>query len=192
MDSLTQAFAIDVASYAIMSNHYHLVVRVDADKAQHWSWQEVVARWHQIYQGNMLSQCFMRGETLPTAERKILQSKAEVWRTRLSDISWFMSAMTEHIARLANAEEGVSGTFWQARFFSQALLDEQAIPRRPVCPKSDPSKDGRNARGQPIHQRSATHSSCKKRNRAQQSIALPRPGNKRTRTGITLLTSRLH
>jgi hypothetical protein len=127
MNRLTQAFAIDIASYAIMSNHYHLVVRVDAERAQHWSWQEVVARWHQIYKGNMLSQRLMSGETLPTAERKVLQSKAEIWRTRLSDISWFMAALNEHIARLANAEDDISGKFWQARFFSQALLDEQAI-----------------------------------------------------------------
>ncbi|MGB0867622.1 MAG: hypothetical protein ACPGSC_14015, partial [Granulosicoccaceae bacterium] len=127
MDCLTDAFAIDVASYAIMSNHFHLVVRVDAEKAQRWSWQETVSRWHHIYQGNMLSQRFLRGEILSTGERKVLQRKAEIWRSRLSDISWFMSALNEHIARRANAEDDVSGKFWQSRFFSQALLDEQAI-----------------------------------------------------------------
>ena len=127
MNALTEAFSIDVASYAIMSNHYHLVVRVDAESAQRWSWQEVVSRWHQVYKGNMLSQRFMSGETLRTAERKVLQSKAEIWRIRLSDISWFMAALNEHIARLANIEDDVTGKFWQARFFSQALLDEQAI-----------------------------------------------------------------
>lgn len=127
MDCLTGAFAIDLASYAIMSNHYHLVLRVHAELATGWSWQEVVHRWHLIYGGNMLSQRFLRGEALGNAERKMLQKSAETWRSRLADISWFMSALNEHIARRANAEDEVTGKYWEARFKSQALLDEQAI-----------------------------------------------------------------
>ena len=127
MNRLTESFAIDVASYAIMSNHYHLVLRVDADQAKSWSWQKVIGQWHMIYNGNMLSQRFLRGETLPPSERKILQRFAETWRSRLSDISWFMSALNEHIARKANEEDNVTGKYWEARFKSQALLDEQAI-----------------------------------------------------------------
>lgn len=91
MNHLTPAFAIEVAAYAIMSNHYHLVLRVDTQKAAQWSWQQVIEQWHAVYNGNMLSQRFMQGETLPAAERKILQRFAEVWRERLSSISWFMS-----------------------------------------------------------------------------------------------------
>jgi hypothetical protein len=34
---LTQMFAIDIAAFALMSNHYHLVVRVDSAKASGWS-----------------------------------------------------------------------------------------------------------------------------------------------------------
>jgi len=74
-----------------------------------------------------LSQRFLRGETLGNAERKLLQNFAETWRSRLSDISWFMAALNEYIARLANAEDEVTGKYWEARFKSQALLDEQAI-----------------------------------------------------------------
>lgn len=37
---LAGVFAIDVAAYAVMSNHYHLVLRVDAERAQGWSNEE--------------------------------------------------------------------------------------------------------------------------------------------------------
>jgi hypothetical protein len=42
---LTSIFAIDVAAYAVMSNHYHLVVYVDESEAMAWSDEEVCERW---------------------------------------------------------------------------------------------------------------------------------------------------
>jgi len=103
------------------------VLGVDAKRAARWSWQEIVEQWHHLYQGNMLSQRFMRGEVLGNVERKVLQKFADKWRDRLSNISWFMAALNEHIARRANEEDSVTGKYWEARFKSQALLDEQAI-----------------------------------------------------------------
>jgi hypothetical protein len=69
----------------------------------------------------------MQGEQLPLAETRVLQRFAELWRNRLTSISWFMGALNEHIARRANLEDEVTGKYWEARFKSQALLDEQAI-----------------------------------------------------------------
>ena len=48
-------------------------------------------------------------------------------RTRLSHISWFMRMVAEPVARRANAEEGISGRFWQGRFRSVKLCDEAAV-----------------------------------------------------------------
>jgi len=43
------------------------------------------------------------------------------------DLAWFTRVLNESVARQANAEDGVTGRFWEGRFKSQALLDEQAI-----------------------------------------------------------------
>lgn len=38
---LSEAFAIDVCAYAIMNNHYHVVLHVDEQQAKHWTMEEV-------------------------------------------------------------------------------------------------------------------------------------------------------
>lgn len=51
---LVTVFSIDVASYAVMSNHTHLVLHVDEQQSKDWSTPEVITRWHSIYRGNLL------------------------------------------------------------------------------------------------------------------------------------------
>jgi hypothetical protein len=42
---LTDVFAIDLCAYALMSNHYHLVVRLAPERAAVMSDREVIERW---------------------------------------------------------------------------------------------------------------------------------------------------
>jgi len=125
--ALAQVFALDVCAYAVMSNHYHVVLHINSDRAAGWPMREVIERWHQLCKGSPLSQRFARSETLDAAELARLTELTEVWRARLLDISWFMRMLNESIAREANREDQCTGRFWEGRFKSQALLDERAL-----------------------------------------------------------------
>jgi hypothetical protein len=46
---LSTVFSIDIAAYAIMSNHYHLVLKVNRDAALSLTNDEVIERWYQFY-----------------------------------------------------------------------------------------------------------------------------------------------
>ena len=124
---LAGIFALDVCAYAIMSNHYHVVLHVDKPMAEAWNMKEIIARWHQLFSGNILSQRYLRGDILGKAELKKLHENVALWRERLMDISWFMRVLNESIARQANTEDDCTGRFWEGRFKSQALLDEAAL-----------------------------------------------------------------
>ena len=125
--NLAGVFAIDVAAYAVMSNHLHLVLRIDIELANRWSDREVVGQWHQIFKGTELSQQFAQGEVIEAYQVSQLKHLIAQYRSRLSDISWFMRCLNEPIARKANLEDNCTGHFWEGRFKSQALLDETAV-----------------------------------------------------------------
>ena len=124
---LGSVFAIDVCAYAVMGDHYHVVLHINQQQAQAWSVHEVIERWHRLFKGSLLSQRYLHDEILDNAEQNALSDQIEEWRDRLVSISWFMRCSNEHIAREANHEDEVTGHFWEGRFKSQALLDEKAL-----------------------------------------------------------------
>jgi REP element-mobilizing transposase RayT len=126
LTQLSSIFAIDICAYAVMSNHYHLVVRVDAQRARGWSSQEVIDRWTRLFSAPPLVQRWLKGEC-GAAEGEVVEDMVAQWRQRLIDVSWYMRCLNEHLARRANAEDQCKGRFWEGRFKSQALLDEAGL-----------------------------------------------------------------
>jgi REP element-mobilizing transposase RayT len=127
LELLAGIFGIDVLGFAIMSNHFHLVLRNRPDVVATWSDTEVARRWLRL--------CPPRRKDEPSAEpteadldriRAVPERLAEI-RRRLSDISWLMRLIAEPIARRANREDQASGHFWQGRFRSVKLCDEAAL-----------------------------------------------------------------
>jgi REP element-mobilizing transposase RayT len=124
---LGEVFAIDIAAYAVMSNHYHLVLHVDKERAQQWQKERVIDQWFRLYKGPALVHRYLQGELTSQAEHDQVDTIVATWRERLCSISWFMACLNEYIARRANQEDSCKGRFWEARFKSQALLDETAL-----------------------------------------------------------------
>jgi hypothetical protein len=48
-------------------------------------------------------------------------------RARLQSLSWFMKCLKEPLARLANQQDKARGAFFEGRFKSVAILDEESI-----------------------------------------------------------------
>jgi hypothetical protein len=108
---LASVFAIDVCAYAVMSNHLHVVLHINAEKTAKWSTLEVLQRWHKLHKGTLFTQQFVRGESLPDYAMALVESSVETFRNRLMDISWFMKELNEPIARQANMKTSVQADF---------------------------------------------------------------------------------
>ena len=174
---LAQIFCIDLCSYAVMSNHYHAVLHINKDCAQSLSKHEVIARWHQLFKGSLLSQRFDRDETLTKAELAALNKQIELWRQRLMDISWFMRCMNEGIARQANEEDSCSGRFWEGRYKCQALLDESALAACMAYVDLNPIRAAIEKKPE-----TSNYTSIKKRIHKAKSVLIPNHPNQQTKS----------
>ena len=108
---LSQVFAIELLAYAIMSNHYHVVIRLTTDTVAQWSDEEVKERWGRVF-------------SLPET---VSDEQLALWRERLCSLSWYQRCINEPLARLSNKEDRCKGRFWEGRYQCQALLDEAAL-----------------------------------------------------------------
>ncbi|WP_421327564.1 transposase [Aeromonas veronii] len=127
LGQLSRVFAIGMCAYAVMSNHYHLVLKVEPDTAAGWSEREVAERWAALFQWPLLVRRWYQGETMIEPELVVVKQLLTQWRERLHSISWFIRLLNETLAREANQEDGCKGHFWEGRFKSQALLTESAL-----------------------------------------------------------------
>ncbi|WP_372882422.1 transposase [Psychromonas sp.] len=127
MHYLASVFSMNICAYAIMSNHYHLVLHIDEQENQQLTNEQVCQQWGSLYSLPVLIERWQHQQTTCEEENVAALAIIKKWRDRLADISWFMRCLNEFIARNANKEDVCSGRFWEGRFKSQALLDEDAL-----------------------------------------------------------------
>ena len=125
MKYLTKLFSIDICSYAIMNNHYHIVLKININSG--WSEKRTLMTWAGLFDLPLLCERYIRGERMSKPELDNVIAQADVYRKRLQSISWYMKCLNEYIAKRANIEDNCTGHFWESRFKSQALLDERAL-----------------------------------------------------------------
>jgi REP element-mobilizing transposase RayT len=124
---LSSLFAIDICAYAVMSNHYHLVLKLCPEQLNDLSDEQIMERWCALFKGPLLIQRYRNGDVLEPFEHTTVSDIVNVWRSKLSSISWFMRCLNQPIARQANLEDKCTGKFWESRFTSQALKSDEAL-----------------------------------------------------------------
>jgi REP element-mobilizing transposase RayT len=127
LERLAGCFGVSVCGFAVMDNHLHVLARLDSDDAKSWSADEIVRRWAVAYPPKTPI-----GKEIKITQTWIAQQikdakRVELLRERLVSLSWFMKALKEPLARMANKEDECKGTFWESRYKSIAILDDEAL-----------------------------------------------------------------
>jgi hypothetical protein len=124
IELVAECFAVAIDAYAVMSNHLHLVLRIDPQEATTWHDDEVAARWVRLFPPREDSD-----DAIESKRRRLLADpdRIRILRQRLGNLSRLMRCLVEPIARRANREDGCKGRFWEGRYKCQALCDDRAI-----------------------------------------------------------------
>ena len=127
LEELAEIFAVAVGGFSVLDNHLHLLVRLDPDVANGWSDEEVVRRWGRLFPPRDKSR-----QPLPVPRTGFNGgSRTSPWvataRERLQSLSWFMKCLKEPLSRLANRQDKTRGAFFEGRFKSVAILDEESL-----------------------------------------------------------------
>jgi len=127
---LSANFSIDLLCFAIMSNHFHLILRSRPDIVATWDDTEVARRWLMLCpirkRKDILDEAPEPTEAELNSIRNDPDKLAEI-RTRLSDVSWWMRLLCQNIGRRANRDDGEVGRFFQGRYKAVRLLDDAAV-----------------------------------------------------------------
>ena len=127
LEVLANQFAVSVCGFVILDNHLHILCRRDPSVAEGWTDENVVRRWIAVYPPSCLD-IDDPAACLAWIDHQCQDvARVACYRRRLQDLGWFMKALKEPLARLANKEDACSGTFWEARYKSIAILDEEAL-----------------------------------------------------------------
>lgn len=127
LESLAEQFSVEIYAYAVMSNHYHLVIYLDPNESLSWTEEEVARRWVDIKPPRVNGEVDEHKRQLQIEEIRASDKRLTLYRRRLSSLSWYMRFLNHPIACQANLEDGCKGHFWESRFKSCALLDEPAV-----------------------------------------------------------------
>jgi len=125
---LHEVFAVEVCRYALMGNHFHLILRINPKMAAGWSDREVVRRWAQLHPPRD-GRKRMRDELLESwieVQTHRPEFVAAI-RARLADMGQFMKDFKQRVAEVFNKADEAVGAFWQGRYTCVPLEGEAQL-----------------------------------------------------------------
>ena len=113
---LSEFYFVDIVSYCIMGNHYHIVLRSRIKEGESYSREEVVARYNRYYMGK-------RSELRLNSGVKEMEEEIDKAAKRMTDVSEFMKDFQQSVTRWYNKVKrpGRRGRLWADRFKSTIL-----------------------------------------------------------------------
>jgi len=118
---------IDLVSWCLMGNHFHLMVRVRAEDAMKLSDEEVLGRCSHIYEGWKLERLRVNHENSPSeASRKQL---LDPLRERMGSLPEYVGQVKKAFTLWYNVRNGRVGTLWEGRYHSTLMEHEEQEAR---------------------------------------------------------------
>ncbi len=124
-----ETLAMEVLACVATDRDLHVVVRVRPDLAQEWTAEHIASSWlafsPQRDSYGMPVLLDEDGQKQFTEDDDWLIER----RKRLSSTSWLMRLVKQKGARRANSEDGAHGVFWEERFVSLILDNDEEIEK---------------------------------------------------------------
>jgi len=118
---------IDLVSWCLMGNHFHLMVRVRAEDAMKLSDAEVLERCAHIYEGWRMERLRVNYEGSPSeGSRKQL---LDPFRERMGSLPEYVGQVKKAFTLWYNFRNGRVGTLWEGRYHSTLMEHEQEEER---------------------------------------------------------------
>ena len=127
MRRMAKFCGIEVNTYAVMTNHFHILVHVLPKGVL--TDEELVARVAALYGQDKAEECrsnwaAYRRDGSTVALKRLEEERGALLR-RMGDLSIFMKELKQWISRDYNKKVGRVGTLWEDRFWS-CLLEDSA------------------------------------------------------------------
>ncbi|MCC5805405.1 MAG: transposase [Opitutales bacterium] len=122
---------VQVLTFCVMSNHYHILVRVDP-RAKEADDKELVRRFRALYGEEKCPYINMDARRVAWVLDSKLDDAKEVrahLRGRMGDLAGFMKTLKQRYSVWYNGERGRVGTLWAERYKSCVVQDSAAVLR---------------------------------------------------------------
>ncbi len=122
---------VEVLTFCVMSNHYHILVRVDP-KTKAVGDAELLRRFRVLYAEDKCPYINLNAAEIAAVLKSKLKDAEEVrehLRGRMGDLAGFMKTLKQRYSVWYNGERGRVGTLWAERYKSCVVQDSPHVLR---------------------------------------------------------------